>query len=46
MSVSVYSFLDIMASISGPGGSFSLNGEGNAEEGITIARANPKNVML
>ena len=33
-----------MASISGPGGSFDLKG-GNAEEGITIARANPKNVM-
>jgi hypothetical protein len=42
--VSAYSFLDIMASVSGPGGNFDLKG-GNAEEGITIARANAKNVM-
>ena len=42
--ISTYSFLDVMASISGPGGSFDLKG-GNAEEGITITRANAKNVM-
>ena len=42
--ISVYSFIDVMASISGPGGSFDLKG-GNAEEGITVTRANAKNVM-
>lgn len=31
-----YSFLDIAASISGTGGSFSLSGGGNAKEGIKI----------
>ena len=32
-----FSFQDVLASISGPGGSFSLGaGSGNAEEGITI----------
>jgi len=41
-----YSFIDVQASIAGPGGSFSLGyGEANAQEGITIAPANDKNVM-
>lgn len=31
-----YSFLDVVAAIVGPGGSFSLAGEGSSEEGITI----------
>ena len=35
--MTTYSFLDISATITGPGGSFSLgSGSGNAEEGITI----------
>lgn len=41
-----YSFIDVQASITGPGGSFSLGyGSGNAEEGITIASAGDKNTM-
>ena len=41
-----YSFIDVQASITGPGGSFSLGyGEATAEEGITIAMANDKNTM-
>jgi hypothetical protein len=43
-SITAYSFLDVIASISGPGGSFDLGG-GNAEEGIAVTRANSKNVM-
>lgn len=40
----VYSFLNISASISGPGGTFSLgSGSGNAEEGITTAMDGEKN---
>lgn len=39
-----YSFFDVQAAISGPGGSFSLKG-GNAAEGITIARAEDKDTM-
>ncbi len=41
-----YSFIDVQASIVGPGGAFSLGyGEATAEEGITIAAANDKNTM-
>ena len=41
-----YSFTDVHASISGPGGSFSLgSGVGNAEEGITIDMIEDKNTM-
>jgi hypothetical protein len=42
----VYSFLDVQASIEGPGGSFQLgSGSGAAEEGITIEPTGDKNVM-
>lgn len=42
----VYSFLDCKASISGPGGSFSLgNGAGVAEEGIKIDPTGDKSGM-
>jgi len=42
-----YSFLDVTASISGPGGAFSIGaGSGNAEEGITIVPTGPMNGML
>lgn len=41
-----YSFTDVHASITGPGGSFSLgSGVGNAEEGITIDMMEDKNTM-
>lgn len=41
-----YSFLDVQATIAGPGGSFNLgSGSGNAEEGITIEMAEDKNNM-
>ncbi len=41
-----YSFLDVQASIEGPGGNFQLgSGSGAAEEGITIAPTGDKNVM-
>jgi hypothetical protein len=43
--MATYSFVDINASIVGPGGAFSLSGEGNAEEGITITRNDEKDVM-
>lgn len=39
-----YSFFDVQAAISGPGGSFGLKG-GNAAEGITIARVEDKDTM-
>lgn len=42
----VYSFLNVSATILGPGGSFNLaNGAAAAEEGITIEAAEDKNVM-
>jgi hypothetical protein len=42
----VYSFLDVQASITGPGGAFPLgSGSGNAEEGITTGFAGEKNTM-
>lgn len=40
-----YSFLDAQSAISGPGGSFSLSGVGNAEEGITFEMEGDKNSM-
>lgn len=42
-----YSFIDVQASITGPGGSFSLCGdsEGVAEEGIRIEPVDSKNTM-
>ena len=44
--MSTYSFLDVNASISGPGGSFRLgSGTGAAEEGITVAMTEEKNTM-
>lgn len=43
-----YSFLDVHAAITGPGGSFALGGDraGVAAEGITITPTGDKNVML
>ncbi|MCX5516234.1 DUF3277 domain-containing protein [Kaistia algarum] len=42
-----YSFLDVQAAITGPGGAFTIGGPNaaNAEEGITIARGEDKNTM-
>lgn len=41
-----YSFLDVNASLMGPGGAIPLgNGSGAAEEGITIAPTGPKSGM-
>jgi hypothetical protein len=46
MPVATYSFIDVAASIVGPGGSFSLGyGSGNSEEGISIAMTEEKNTM-
>jgi hypothetical protein len=42
----VYSFLDVSATISGPGGTFSIGSDaGVAEEGITTAYTGEKNTM-
>lgn len=43
-----YSFLDVQAAISGPGGNFPLSGDrvGIAQEGISITPTGDKNVML
>lgn len=44
--MATYSFLDVQASISGPGGAFPLgSGSANAEEGITTSFAGEKNSM-
>jgi hypothetical protein len=44
--MATYSFIDVAASIVGPGGSFSLGyGSGNAEEGISVAMSENKNTM-
>ncbi|MQB09522.1 DUF3277 family protein [Agrobacterium sp. ICMP 6402] len=44
--MATYSFLDVTASIAGPGGNFSLgNGSGNSEEGITVTMTEDKNTM-
>ncbi len=40
-----YSFLDVQATIVGPGGTFSLGSGGNAEEGIEIEFEGDKNTM-
>lgn len=42
-----YSFLDVQAAISGPGGNFPLSGDrvGIAQEGITVTPTGDKNVM-
>lgn len=42
-----YSFLDVQASIAGPGGNFPLSGDrvGIAQEGITVTPTGDKNVM-
>ena len=45
MANNVYSFLDISATISGPGGNFSLTQGGVAKEGIVISRSNDQNAM-
>lgn len=46
MARQTYSFLDVRASIVGPGGAFSLgSGSGAAEEGITIEYADDVNSM-
>jgi hypothetical protein len=42
--MSSYSFLDVSASIDGPGGNFSLKGE-NAEEGISIDPVGDQSTM-
>lgn len=42
--MSAYSFLDVTASIDGPGGNFTLKG-GNAEEGISIESSGDMNTM-
>ena len=41
-----YSFIDVSAAITGPGGSFSLSVGGIADEGITIAYNGDKNTMI
>lgn len=44
--MSTYSFLDVVASISGPGGNFQLgSGAGAADEGITTSFNDAKNTM-
>lgn len=46
MTVQTYSFLDVAAVLSGPGGSFSVGSDaGVAEEGITIEMVDDKNTM-
>lgn len=43
--MATYSFLDVQASIAGPGGSFSLgSGSGNGEEGISIVMVDEKDL--
>lgn len=45
--MAAYSFLDVTASISGPGGAFQIGGggAGNLEEGISIEPVEDKNTM-
>jgi len=43
--MSAYSFMDISAAITGPGGAFSLTGQGSAEEGITVEPVEDVNIM-
>lgn len=45
--MSTYSFLNVQATIAGPGGTINLGyGAAVADEGITVQRAGDKNVML
>lgn len=45
--MSTYSFLDVNAAISGPGGSFSIgSNSGAAEEGIDVEPSEDKNTMV
>jgi hypothetical protein len=41
-----YSFLDVNASISGPGGSFSIKDAGLSDEGISVSQTSDKNTMM
>jgi hypothetical protein len=44
--MATYSFMDVAASITGPGGSFALGyAQANAEEGITVTMKEAKNEM-
>ena len=43
--MAVYSFLDVQAAITGPGGAFSLSSGGVSGEGITTAMVADKNTM-
>lgn len=44
--MATYSFLDVVAAITGPGGTINLASEsGSAQEGITVEMAEDKNVM-
>ena len=47
MATTAYSFLDVLASISGPGGNIALgqNASGVAEEGISVSYDEDKNTM-
>ena len=40
-----YSFVDVNATISGPGGSFSLSSAGLSDEGVVLTQASDKNTM-
>lgn len=45
--MSTYSFINVAATITGPGGAFSLGyGSGNAEEGISVAMVDDKDAMV
>jgi hypothetical protein len=41
-----YTFLDVNASIQGPGGNFSLSSAGLSDEGLTLSQASDKNTMM
>ena len=43
--IGVYSFLDVQASLSGPGGSIDIASAGLADEGISVVMVSDKNVM-
>jgi len=45
MQAATYSFLDVKAAITGPGGNVLLSGSANAEEGITVEMVEDKNTM-
>lgn len=44
--MATYSFVDVQAAISGPGGAFSLGSGGVADEGITIEMVDDKSTMV